>query len=91
MDRFFPADKIILTGNPVRQNLIETTLSREEAIERFGLDPAKKTILLVGGSLGARTINESVLQHLDMVRESGVPCRMATHCWPSTACLWIWT
>ena len=72
MDRFFPADKIILTGNPVRQNLIETTLSREEAIERFGLDPAKKTILLVGGSLGARTINESVLQHLDMVRESGV-------------------
>ena len=68
MDRFFPADKIILTGNPVRQNLIETTLSREEAIERFGLDPAKKTILLVGGSLGARTINESVLQHLDMVR-----------------------
>ena len=72
MDRFFPADKIILTGNPVRQNLIETTLSHEEAIERFGLDPAKKTILLVGGSLGARTINESVLQHLDMVRESGV-------------------
>ena len=72
MDRFFPADKIILTGNPVRQNLIETTLSREEAIERFVLDPAKKTILLVGGSLGARTINESVLQHLDMVRESGV-------------------
>ena len=72
MDRFFPADKIILTGNAVRQNLIETTLSREEAIERFGLDPAKKTILLVGGSLGARTINESVLQHLDMVRESGV-------------------
>ena len=72
MERFFPADRITLTGNPVRQNLIETTLSREEAIERFGLDPAKKTILLVGGSLGARTINESVLQHLDMVRESGV-------------------
>lgn len=72
MERFFPAEKIINTGNPVRQNLIETTLSREEAIERFGLDPAKKTILLVGGSLGARTINESVLQHLDMVRESGV-------------------
>lgn len=72
MERFFPAEKIINTGNPVRQNLIETTLSREEAIERFGLDPAKKTILLVGGSLGARTINESVLQHLNMVRESGV-------------------
>ena len=72
MERFFPADKIINTGNPVRQNLIETTMSREEAIKTFGLDPAKKTILLVGGSLGARTVNESVLQHLDLVEKSGV-------------------
>ncbi len=72
MQRFFPADKILLTGNPVRQNLIETTLTREEAVKKFGLDPSKKTILLVGGSLGARTINESVLQHLDTVQASGV-------------------
>lgn len=72
MERFFPADKIILTGNPVRQNLLETTMSREEAVRSFGLDPAKKTILLVGGSLGARTINESVLRHLDEVQQSGV-------------------
>ena len=72
MERFFPADKIIKTGNPVRQALLETSISREEAIKSFGLDPQKRTILLVGGSLGARTINESVLQHLDMVRESGV-------------------
>ncbi len=72
MERFFPADKIILTGNPVRQNLLETTMNREEAVKSFGLDPAKKTILLVGGSLGARTINESVLRHLDEVRQSGV-------------------
>ena len=72
MERFFPADKIILTGNPVRQQLLETTLSREEAVRSLGFDPAKKTILLVGGSLGARTINESVLQHLDLVAESGV-------------------
>lgn len=72
MERFFPADKIINTGNPVRQNLIETTMSREEAISSFGLDPLKKTILLVGGSLGARTINESVLSHLDLMEESGV-------------------
>ena len=72
MERFFPADKIILTGNPVRQNLIETTCTHEEALAKFGLDPAKKTILLVGGSLGARTINESVLQHLDKVVSSGV-------------------
>ena len=62
MERFFPAEKIILTGNPVRQALLETTITREEAIKTFGFDPAKKTILLVGGSLGARTINESVLQ-----------------------------
>ena len=60
MERFFPAEKIILTGNPVRQALLDTTISREDAIKSFGLDPTKKTILLVGGSLGARTINESV-------------------------------
>ena len=72
MERFFPADKIIKTGNPVRQALLETTVSREEAMKSFGLDPSKKTILLVGGSLGARTVNESVLQHLDIVENSGV-------------------
>ena len=72
MERFFPADKIIKTGNPVRQALLDATISREDAIRSFGLDPAKKTILLVGGSLGARTINESVLQHLDLVKTSGV-------------------
>ena len=63
MEKFFPADKIILTGNPVRQSLLDTTVSRSEAVASFGLNPEKKTILLVGGSLGARTINESVLQH----------------------------
>lgn len=72
MERFFPAEKIILTGNPVRQALLGTTISREKALKSLGLDPAKKTILLVGGSLGARTINESVLQHLDLVRSSDV-------------------
>jgi UDP-N-acetylglucosamine--N-acetylmuramyl-(pentapeptide) pyrophosphoryl-undecaprenol N-acetylglucosamine transferase len=72
MERFFPAEKIILTGNPVRQALLDATISREEAIKTQALDPAKKTILLVGGSLGARTINESVLQHLDLVRSSNV-------------------
>jgi UDP-N-acetylglucosamine--N-acetylmuramyl-(pentapeptide) pyrophosphoryl-undecaprenol N-acetylglucosamine transferase len=72
MERFFPAEKIILTGNPVRQALLDTKMIREEAIKSFGLDPTKKTILLVGGSLGARTINESVLQHLDLVKSSDV-------------------
>ena len=68
MERFFPKEKIILTGNPVRQRLLEANIGREEACRQFGLDPQKKTILLVGGSLGARTVNESVLQHLDLVR-----------------------
>ena len=72
MERFFPAEKIMLTGNPVRQQLLETTITHDEAVRSFGLDPTKKTVLLVGGSLGARTINESVLQHLDIVKDSGV-------------------
>ena len=72
MERFFPADKIMMTGNPVRQNILETQATQEEARQQFGLDPNKKTILLVGGSLGARTINESVLQHLDLIKDSNV-------------------
>ncbi len=72
MDRFFPADRIVITGNPVRQSLIENSMSREDAVRSFGLDPQKKTILLVGGSLGARTVNESIMQHLDLVESSGV-------------------
>ena len=72
MERFFPADKIIMTGNPVRQNVLSATLTKEEARKQFGLDPEMKTILLVGGSLGARTINESVLQNLDIIENSGV-------------------
>ena len=70
MERFFPKEKLLLTGNPVRQSLLDTTISREDAVRSFGLDPEKKTILLVGGSLGARTINESVLQHLDLVEQT---------------------
>jgi len=72
MDRFFPAEKIIMTGNPVRQNIVETTITKDDALKQFGLMPGKKTILLVGGSLGARTINESVMQHLDLVKQSNV-------------------
>ena len=72
MERFFPAEKIILTGNPVRQALLDTTVSHEDAVKSFRLDPTKKTILLVGGSLGAKTINDSVLQHLDLVKSSDV-------------------
>ena len=71
MDRFFPADKIIKTGNPVRQNLLDCSVTKEEAVKRFGLDPAKRTVLIIGGSLGARTMNESVLQHLSEIRSNG--------------------
>lgn len=72
MERFFPADKIIMTGNPVRQNLLETCVTKEEARKSFGLDPNKKTVLVIGGSLGARTVNESILSHLDDIRKSDV-------------------
>ena len=72
MERFFPADKIMLTGNPVRQSLLETTVTREQAISNLGLDPSKKMVLFVGGSLGARTINESILRHLDEVESSDI-------------------
>lgn len=72
MERFFPADKIVMTGNPVRRKLIETTTGHDDAVRLFGLDPEKKTILIVGGSLGARTVNESVMSHLDDIEHSGV-------------------
>lgn len=72
MERFFPADKILMTGNPVRQNVLETPLSKEDARKQFGLNPTKKTILLVGGSLGARTINRAVLEHLELIEASDV-------------------
>nr|WP_027450671.1 undecaprenyldiphospho-muramoylpentapeptide beta-N-acetylglucosaminyltransferase [Xylanibacter brevis] len=72
MERFFPAEKIMMTGNPVRQALLDSKVTREEALASFGLSQEKKTVLLVGGSLGARTINESVLQHLDEIAQSGV-------------------
>lgn len=72
MERFFPADKIIMTGNPVRQNLLDIAVTKEEARQSLGLNPQKRTVLIIGGSLGARTINESVLNHLDAIRQSDV-------------------
>jgi UDP-N-acetylglucosamine--N-acetylmuramyl-(pentapeptide) pyrophosphoryl-undecaprenol N-acetylglucosamine transferase len=72
MERFFEKDKIILTGNPVRQGLLNSTQSREEAIYSFGLDPSKRTILILGGSLGARTINQCLMSNLDKVKDSEV-------------------
>ena len=72
MERFFPKDKIKLTGNPVRQNLLEASITHDDAVRTFGLDPTKKTILIVGGSLGARTLNESMQQAWDTLGKSDV-------------------
>ena len=60
MDKFFPSEKIIKTGNPVRQDITDLENKRNEAFNYFKLDPSKPTILIVGGSLGARTINHSI-------------------------------
>ncbi len=69
MERFFPADRILMTGNPVRQSLLEQNVTREEAVRSFGLDPAKRTVLIVGGSLGARTLNDCLLEGLALIRQ----------------------
>jgi len=68
MEKFFPKEKIILTGNPMRSQL-GNKISRQEAAALFGLDPDKKTILAVGGSLGARTINETIRQSYDLLKD----------------------
>ena len=72
MERFFPKEKILLTGNPVRQNLVNNNITKEEAASAFSLKPDVPTILLVGGSLGARTLNESVLQNLDKIAQAPI-------------------
>ena len=65
MERFFPEYKIVLTGNPVRRNLLECNATQEEARKAMGIDPEKATILIIGGSLGARTVNESIIGGLE--------------------------
>ena len=67
MERFFPAEKIVLTGNPVRRVLLECEATPQEARQSFGLDPDKRTVLIVGGSLGARTINDSIIAGLEKI------------------------
>lgn len=72
MERFFPSEKILITGNPVRQNLVNPSLNKETAIKEFGLSTGKPTILLIGGSLGARTLNNSVLKSIELIRNSNI-------------------
>lgn len=72
MERFFDKDKITLTGNPVRQELVTRKVDRREAIRSFGLSPEKRTVLIIGGSLGARTINNCVIEGIGKIEQSGV-------------------
>ena len=70
MERFFPQDKIVLTGNPVRRNLLECGATPEQARQAMGVDPDKRTILIIGGSLGARTINNAIIEGLSRIGEA---------------------
>ena len=71
MERFFPHEKIKLTGNPVRKSLIDMRSNRSEALKRMGLEEGKKCVLIVGGSLGARSINESIMAQIELIRKNG--------------------
>ena len=72
MERFFPADVLHLTGNPVRKDLTDCTLTQTEAKEKLGFSPGKPLVLVVGGSLGARTINESIAAALPAIADAGI-------------------
>lgn len=72
MERFFPADRIVATGNPVRKSILEPDISPADARRHFGLDPERPTVLVVGGSLGALTINESMERSVNALREKGI-------------------
>ncbi|MDE6577447.1 MAG: undecaprenyldiphospho-muramoylpentapeptide beta-N-acetylglucosaminyltransferase [Muribaculaceae bacterium] len=72
MERFFPADKIVMTGNPIRKALLTTKLTKEEARKSFGLDSERPTLLVVGGSLGALTVNESLEKSISRFAEQGI-------------------
>ncbi len=71
MEKVFPKEKIVLTGNPIRDNIFQK-VERNEAFEHFGLDPSKKTILIVGGSLGARSLNRAMLANTDVLKNTDV-------------------
>jgi len=72
MERFFPKDKLIKTGNPVRNDLLDITSKRADSLSKYDLTPNAKTILVIGGSLGARAINQLISAHLDFFKKQGV-------------------
>jgi UDP-N-acetylglucosamine--N-acetylmuramyl-(pentapeptide) pyrophosphoryl-undecaprenol N-acetylglucosamine transferase len=81
LDRFFPKEKILITGNPVRQDIKNLVAKRDRGLEHFGLDGNKKTVLVIGGSLGARTINESIEGGLEELAKSGIQLVWQTGKW----------
>ncbi|MCL6268055.1 undecaprenyldiphospho-muramoylpentapeptide beta-N-acetylglucosaminyltransferase [Flagellimonas myxillae] len=72
MEKFFPKEKIVKTGNPVRQDLVHLNVGRDEALTTYGLDQAKKTVLVLGGSLGARRINQLIEKELDFFKNKNI-------------------
>jgi UDP-N-acetylglucosamine--N-acetylmuramyl-(pentapeptide) pyrophosphoryl-undecaprenol N-acetylglucosamine transferase len=72
MERFFPPEKLIITGNPVRPDIVNAASKREVAIQFFGLNPTRLTLLIIGGSLGARTINQSIEKDLELLANEGL-------------------
>lgn len=72
MERFFPADRLVMTGNPVRQKLLECTATQQEARQNMGLDPDLPTIFITGGSLGARSVNNAIANGLKELEAAGV-------------------
>ncbi|MGQ0827668.1 MAG: undecaprenyldiphospho-muramoylpentapeptide beta-N-acetylglucosaminyltransferase [Bacteroidota bacterium] len=72
MEKYFPKEKILLTGNPVRQDILSLEGKRDRGLETFGLNPDKKIILVIGGSLGARTINESIVKCLEEFEKNNI-------------------
>ena len=81
MEKFFPIGKLVLTGNPVRKDIVSVDAKKQQAYERFGLDPGKKTLLVIGGSLGARTINESIDQGLEKLEKEEIQILWQTGKW----------
>lgn len=81
MKTFFPSEKIMLTGNPVRQDIIDLTGKKEIATEFFGIHPEKKTVFVTGGSLGARTINESICNGLEKLKQENIQLIWQTGKW----------
>lgn len=72
MEKYFPKEKIILTGNPIRQDILDVSNKRQEAFTHFKLDPSKKTILVIGGSLGAKAINEAIGEGLNRIADADI-------------------